>query len=240
MSKKLSIVIPCYNEAENIPMLFEKLRNIERDDIEFVIVNNGSVDNSAEVLKNETENLNPENYKIVNVEKNQGYGFGILSGLKECSGDILSWTHADLQTDVADLITALNLYEKFNDSSVLIKGERKKRKLSETFFTFGMQIASFLIIKTYLTDINAQPKLFSREFYSAYIKDKAPYDFSLDLYVLYMAKKHGRIEKFPVYFTQRLHGEAKGGSGSSFSTRMKLIKRTFKFMFELKKNLKNG
>lgn len=49
---KLSIVIPCYNEAENIPLILKRFREIiGKSNIEVILVNNGSTDNTAEVLK---------------------------------------------------------------------------------------------------------------------------------------------------------------------------------------------
>ena len=236
---KLSIVIPCYNEASNIPLILSRLKKMvkHRDDIEVILVNNGSTDNSEEVFKKGLLKTNKNIFKKVLVQKNQGYGYGILSGLKNARGDVMSWTHADMQTDPVDVLDAFDLYKKNQDKLVFIKGKRKNRVLLETFFTFGMQIVTFFILKAYLKDINAQPKLFSRDFYNKYLKNNAPHDFSLDLHAMYQAKKHGyKILSIPVYFSKRLHGEAKGGGGS-WKNRIKLIKRTFKYILDLKTSL---
>lgn len=48
---KLSIVVPCYNESKNIPLILEKFSSvIKRDDVEVLLVNNGSKDSSQEIL----------------------------------------------------------------------------------------------------------------------------------------------------------------------------------------------
>ena len=93
---KLSIVVPCYNEEKNIPLILERFDEmIERDDIEVILVDNGSTDNSAQVL---TELLPKYSFaRTVKVEVNQGYGYGILQGLRECKGEYIGWTHADMQ-----------------------------------------------------------------------------------------------------------------------------------------------
>ena len=89
-------------------------------------------------------------------------------------------------------------------------------------------------LKTYLDDINAQPKIFSKNFYNKFIKNRAPYDFSLDLFLLYTAKKNGlKIKEIEVNFAKRIHGEAKGGG--SWRTRVKLMKRTLIYIFKLRK-----
>ena len=236
---KLSIIIPCYNEEKNIILLVNEIKKVflKRADIEVLLVDNGSKDNSKKIIEKAIENSN--NIKIVVVPKNKGYGHGILTGLKEAKGEVLSWTHADLQTDIGDVLLGYNVYLKMvkeNNSSenILIKGKRKNRNKLDELFTFGMQIIASVLLKLKLDDINAQPKIFSRDFYEC-IKNGAPNDFSLDLYFLYKALKMGLIYDFPVYFNQRLHGEAKGGG--TLQGKWKLIKRTLKYMRELKREL---
>ena len=236
MNTTLSVVIPCYNEEKNLPYIVAKLSAILRDkthaECEVILVDNGSTDNSAEVFVDLLKGIE-ENIRVVKVDKNQGYGYGILYGLKQANGSFLAWTHADLQTDPADVFKALDLYLLAPKRPVLVKGYRKNRKVSEAFFSWCMGLISSVFLKARLTEINAQPKLFHRDFYEAIVKD-APYDFSLDLYFLFKAKKQGLILDFPVFFLPRLYGEAKGGSGSSLKTRIKLIKRTLKYIGELR------
>lgn len=236
---QLSIVIPCYNEEKNIPHIVAKIKALLRekpfDDCEVLLVDNGSTDRSANVFQKVLEGVE-ENIRVVTVEKNIGYGHGILFGLSQTKGEYLSWTHADLQTDPADTFKALDVYLLAKKRPVIVKGYRRNRKPGEAFFSGCMAMISSVVLKTRLTEINAQPKLFHRSFYEQ-IKDEAPLDFSLDLYFLFKAKKQGLILDFPVFFLPRLYGEAKGGSGSSFKTRVKLIRRTLKYIFELRSRL---
>lgn len=243
MSIKLSIIVPCYNEEKNIPFILERFSSIlkNRNDIELILVDNGSSDKTGETIDLEIGKKNYSFAKKVVVKENQGYGFGILCGLKLAGGDVLAWTHADLQTDPEDVLKAYEIYNQKVESSnkILIKGFRKNRKLLEKFFSFGMQILSSMCLGVYLSEVNAQPKLFSREFYNLF--KSPPYDFSLDLYILYLAKKNNyKIVTIPVYFKDRIYGEAKGGGGSDLRTKWKLIKRTFKYIFELKEKINKG
>lgn len=236
----LSIVVPCYNEEQNIPLILENFSALLNDDIDFelILVNNGSMDKTGAIIDEEIQKNNYNFTKKVTVEKNIGYGHGILEGLKYSTGKILCWTHADLQTDPKDTIKAYRAYldESLKEDKILIKGYRKNRKLSEAFFSFGMQLLVSISLGVYLSEVNAQPKLFSREFYS--LMKHPPNDFSLDLYVLYLARKKGyKIVSIPVYFKERIYGEAKGGGGSDLKTKWKLIKRTFNYIFELKNKI---
>lgn len=239
-STQLSIVIPCYNEEKNIPHIVAKLKALLRGknhtDCEVLLVNNGSTDNSAMVFINELNNIE-ENIKAITVPQNKGYGYGILFGLEKARGEYLAWTHADLQTDPADVFKALDIILTNTQKPILVKGYRSNRKPSEAFFSWCMALVSSMVLKKRLTEINAQPKLFHKNFYNE-IKANAPLDFSLDLYFLFQAKIKGIIVDFPVFFLPRLYGEAKGGSGSTFKVKYKLIKRTFKYIFELKTKLK--
>jgi glycosyltransferase involved in cell wall biosynthesis len=236
----LSVVLPCYNEKDNLSALFQRLDLLVQSEpeIEIVIVNNGSTDGSDKVIEKELKVRNEENFKVCKVEKNLGYGHGILNGLKFAKGDVLSVTHADRQTDPMDVLKAFELYNSANDSTVLVKGYRKNRRVSEAIFSYGMGLLASLVLKTRLTEINAQPKLFSRVFFEK-VQKHAPHDFSLDLYFLYHAKRFGKIIDFPVYFSKRVAGEAKGGSGSSLKIKWKLIKRSFNYIFKLSKTTVN-
>ena len=232
---KLSIVIPCFNEAKNIPLILEKFENIiKRNDIEVLFVNNGSLDNSKKVLNE----LLP-NYpfaKIVEVKENQGYGFGIISGLNEAQGEFIGYTHADLQTDPGDVIRALDIIEAQNNSEMIyVKGLRRGRPILDNFFTYGMSLFETIYLGTKLWDINAQPNIFHRTFF-AKLKKTCPKDFSLDLYFLYVAKKRGfNLVRFNVIFPKRIHGESSWNTG--ISSRWNFIKRTYKYSIKLKKEL---
>ena len=229
---KLSIVIPCYNEADSINLLIDKLLKILKNNIEIILVDNGSTDGTY----NKLISLNlPKNIKVVRIIKNLGYGNGIIQGLKSTKGEIVAWTHADLQTDPGDVIKCYEEYEQdLINKKCIVKGKRKKRSFKEQIITLGMSLYCSIILKEKLVDINAQPKLFHRSFID--LLDSPPLDFSLDLYLLYFFKKQNvKINSIPVYFDKRLHGEAKGGGGSFFG-KMRVIINTIKYVHKLKKD----
>ncbi len=234
----LSIVLPCYNEQDNLPALCQRLDAvaIANNRVEIILVNNGSTDRSAQVLMEMLNTRNRDIFKVVTVEKNIGYGYGILTGLRAARGNVLSVTHADRQTDPMDVLKALSIYLQYQDENLLVKGSRKNRKISEAVFSYGMGLLATFALRARLTEINAQPKLFSKTFFDR-VEKNAPLDFSLDLYLLYQAKKNGRIIDFPVFFEKRVAGEAKGGSGSSMRVKWKLMRRSFNYIFKLRRTL---
>lgn len=103
---KISIVIPCYNEEKNIKLILEEFKKIsfENYELELVFVNNGSKDNSKNVLEEMKQYY--DFLKVVEVVENKGYGYGILEGLKQANGEYLGWMHADMQTSPNEFVNA--------------------------------------------------------------------------------------------------------------------------------------
>lgn len=229
---KLSLVIPCYNEAANLPLLLERCRRLtDACDAEVVLVDNGSTDDSAAVLAR----LLPRHAacRSVRVERNQGYGFGILSGLAAARGEILGWTHADMQTDPLDAARGLALFDRDARQAgreVFVKGRRFGRPWGDTVFTVGMSVFETLLLRQPMWDINAQPTMFSRAFFETW--KNPPHDFALDLYAYYSARRAGAVvRRFPVRFGERAHGVSHWNV--DFAAKRKFIRRTVDFSLQL-------
>ena len=100
-----SLIIPFFNEEKNIPLVIKRIKKIYKKskNLEFILVNNGSNDNSEIVFK---KNLNKKDKRIkyFKIKKNIGYGYGIKYGLKKSKGKYIGWTHSDMQTDPIDIL----------------------------------------------------------------------------------------------------------------------------------------
>ena len=231
-----SIIIPCYNEAENLPLLFKKCEEVHsiNQNLEIVIVDNGSTDNSAIVITKLVKKH--QFFKIVTIQKNKGYGYGILEGLKVARGDILGWTHADMQTDLRDVLKGIVFFENVtNPDKLFIKGKRYGRPLTDVFFTVGMSIFESLLLKKMMWDINAQPTLFHKDFFLSW--ESPPFDFSLDLFAYFLSKKKKYdIKRFPVLFDKRAYGVSSWNIG--FISKYHFIKRTLLYSFKLNKRIR--
>lgn len=237
----LSIIVPCYNEVENLPMLVDKLQKLLQSTnhkIEIVLVNNGSTDNSDKVLEELLQNQSA--IRSILVEVNLGYGYGLNQGFNSARGEVLACTHADMQTDPQAILEAYEKYLKLSENStreILIKGRRINRPIVERIFTFLMQTYANLKLNTNLSDIGAQPKLFSKTFWDS-VSEKAPYEFGWDIYILSAIEKIGQIETIDVDYSLRQFGEASGGSGS-WKSRINLCKRMLMTINKLSKNMKD-
>ena len=229
---KLSLVIPCYNEAANLPLLLDRCAGlVSGRDIEVILVDNGSCDLTPEILKE----LLPQypGCRCVRVELNQGYGYGILSGLRAARGSVIGWTHADLQTDPQDALRGLDLFTQHGDR-LFVKGRRYGRPVMDVLFTTGMSLFETLLLAQPMWDINAQPTLFHREFFESW--EDPPHDFSIDLFAYYQALRTGlTVMRFPVRFGQRAHGVSHWNV--NWAAKRKFISRTIQFSLHLRKRI---
>ena len=230
MNIKYSLVIPCFNEQKSLEVLLPQLVIvIERvkNDVEFILVNNGSTDRTIEILSR----LSSKNITIVSLDKNVGYGGGIKAGLLKCKGDFIGWIHADLQYSIFEVIAELG---KIDSKTEYIKGKRRGRTLFQNFISLNMSIFETLMFKSLVYDINAQPTLFRRNFLVNLTE--MPNDFSIDLYSYVMAKRFNlHISRFRVNFVKRSYGKSNWNSGLISLIKMSL--RTVRYSIYLRRNL---
>ena len=106
-----------------------------KKNIEIILVNNGSTDDSLKVLKKLIPNHN-SNLKFVNIKVNKGYGHGIL-WFKKAKGDVLGWTHADLQTHPKDALKGLEYFKKINQKRYLLKDKEEIEEFLIIFFNWN-------------------------------------------------------------------------------------------------------
>ncbi len=138
MKKKLSVIIPIYNEEGNIPALFERLSSVvSKMDVEpeFLFVNDGSRDNSIALIKA----LAVKNtfVKYIDFSRNFGHQVAVSAGLDKASGDAIVIIDADLQ-DPPELI--IEMFGKMQNGFDVVYAKRRARK-GESFlkkFTAGM------------------------------------------------------------------------------------------------------
>jgi glycosyltransferase involved in cell wall biosynthesis len=150
---KVSIIIPFYNEEENIPNLVNTLsefcKKTTECNFEIVFVNDGSIDNSLLVI----ENIEHSNYtaKIISLSKNFGSHAALRAGITVASGDFISFMYADLQDPLELIIEMLNkIKESVKNEIVWATRRNVSSKFSEKLFSkFYSSLMKKFVLKDY-------------------------------------------------------------------------------------------
>ena len=126
MSKLLSVVLPCFNESENVKSTYntltEILKNIDME-YELIFVDNGGTDNQLHLMK-ELYFKDQSHVKIISLSRNFGYQMSLSAGLENANGDAVILIDADLQ-DPPDMI--LQFVDKWKQGYEIVYGIRSKR-----------------------------------------------------------------------------------------------------------------
>lgn len=132
---RLSLVVPCYNEAGNVQLFAEKAReNLSLIDYEIVFVNDGSKDDTMKELK-KLKDAKKENITIVNFSRNFGKEAGIYAGFQHAKGDYVAIVDADLQQPlevVREMYDFLEAHEEY-DAVAAYQAERKEGRILTAF-----------------------------------------------------------------------------------------------------------
>ena len=229
MSPRLSVVVPCFNEAASLPALVDAFGQAGSGrDFELILVDNGSTDGTAEAIRD----LPPFTRRL-RLLKNRGYGGGIWAGLSAAEGEYLAWTHADLQCDPADVFAAHDaLLASGAPHRTIVKGLRRRRSLREEIVTRGMNALATAVLRRPFRDVNGQPKVFHRSLTVSL--ERPPSDISFDLFVLDRAMRLGwSIETVPVVVRPRAHGESSWAA--TWASQWRAAALVAKSMFRLRR-----
>ena len=140
---KVSIIVPVYNEEKTLHLILEKIneQNITGIKMEIIIVNDGSTDNSLNILK-EFSHLY---HKLINLEKNKGKGGAVREGLKAATGEYILFQDADMEYDPSEYGKLLEpiikqdadivMGSRLMTSSLTRRGGYSKNRIGNNFIT---------------------------------------------------------------------------------------------------------
>lgn len=218
-SKMISVIVPVYNEEDNVGPLFEALLPVLSKltpDYEVIAVNDGSTDLSLERLsalaKQHTE------IKVVNFRRNFGQTAAIMAGIDYSCGEIIVFIDSDLQNDPADIPLLL---EKLNQGYDVVSGWRKNRKDAAIRRNFVSRVANKFISwvsGVHLRDYGCTLKAYRAEV----IRDVRLYGEMHRFIPIYATWMGAKVTEIPVSHHERRFGHSKYG-----------LERTFKVLLDL-------
>jgi glycosyltransferase involved in cell wall biosynthesis len=204
----LSIVMPCYNESAIVEYTVRRLIAAFDDRgwrLELITVDNGSTDATGEILARLAGEL-PGVVKH-RVEANQGYGFGVISGLPRCTADWVGIIPADGQVDGEDVV---RLFEAAVASDGWIVAKVRRRFRMDGLWRKVVSVSYNLFVRALWPrlgsiDINGSPKLFPRRAYE--VMDLQSKDWLLDPEIMIKAHRLGlRVLELNVFARMRGNG----------------------------------
>ncbi|MDB5010082.1 MAG: hypothetical protein JWQ06_871 [Mucilaginibacter sp.] len=215
--KALSIIIPAYNESKNIPLVIPGIIDFcSKHNYQLIIVNDGSIDNSKELLNEFSTN---ECVTLIHHKINNGYGGAIKTGIAACETEYLVTMDCDgqhLADDIKDLYDQLLLHD-----ADMIVGSRKGLKSGSLSRSAGKKMIRFIIKRLMplpIYDINSGMKLYRADLGKKYCKicpDSMAYS---DVICLIFINKFHKVIEWPININQRKLGESTVNMKTAFHT----------------------
>lgn len=226
----VSLVIPCYNEASSVrgtaTRIVDAFHN-QHIGLELVLVDNGSSDKTGSII----DELIAEGMPIIRetVKVNRGYGHGILSGLRRCTGGYAGFLCADSQVDAVDVVRVAEIALN-SQTPKLVKVRRRFRMdgiYRKTISILYNGLANLVFGGLHSIDINGNPKILPREYLQR--MQLRSEDWFLDPEVMIKTKRLG----LPVYeFNVLGQMRAEGLSHVRGSTMWEFFKNLMKYRFD--------
>jgi glycosyltransferase involved in cell wall biosynthesis len=224
----LSVVVPVYNEQENLPPLFDAI-HAALDPLaltwELVLVDDGSRDGSLDVLRSLAEQ-DPEHVRVVVFRRNFGQTAAIAAGIDHSRGEIIVLLDADLQNDPADIPLLLT---KLDEGYDLVSGWRKDRHDAWLTRTLPSNAANWLISTVtgvHLHDYGCTLKAYRRDALSGFRLYGEMHRFI----PVFAHSVGARITEMPVRHQARKYGKGKYGLERTVKVLLDLF--TVKFLLD--------
>jgi len=222
----ISVIIPIYNEAENIPVLHERvsaaLDRLGRS-WELVLVNDGSTDASPALL-DQVAAKDPH-VTVVHFRRNYGQTAALMAGIDHASGAIIVPMDGDLQNDPNDIV---RLLVKLDEGFDVVSGWRKDRKDNAVKRNLPSRLANLLISRVsgvHLHDYGCSLKAYRRDV----LTGVKLYGEMHSFVPIYAAWNGARVTELEVTHHPRLYGESKYGLERILKVVLDLI--VVKFLF---------
>lgn len=201
----LSVIVPAYNEAKTIREILEKINSVNIDK-EIIVVDNGSTDETAKILRK----IQYANLKIIHHSSNRGKGGAIFTGLANASGELTIIQDADLEYEPTEYIKLIEEIKKDNVDMVL--GVRFTKgyhgllipKLGNCFLTGLLNV----LFGTQFNDFLTCYKLMRRDTFNNLGLISSGFDIDIEI-IAKALKRRLKIKQVPISYRPRSYVEGK-------------------------------
>lgn len=193
---KVSIILPFYNESKIVEEIFKEvfLFSEENKDYEFIFVNDGSTDNTLELLGKILSNSKTKRIKIVSYKNNLGKGYAIRKGVEYAFGEFICFTDSDLAYSLDHLkllVEKLKYYDLAIGCRNLSPLNEEKISMMRFIVGRGYNILTRIFFGFGNFDTQAGIKGFKKEVAKELFSKQKMNNYSFDVEIIYLAKKKG-------------------------------------------------
>ena len=215
--EKVSIIIPVFNEEDNLELLLAKLQVLTDFEWEAIFVNDGSRDQSAEILDELA--IKDKRVKVIHFLRNYGQTAAMAAGFAHTQYDIVVPLDADLQNDPADIVHLLAKMAKGYD---VVSGWRKDRQDATWTRVWPSNLANSLI--SYITGVKLHDYGCTLKAYKKEILQEVKLYGEMHRFIPAYAAWHGaKVTEIEVKHHPRIHGQTKYGLGKTFRVILDLL-----------------
>jgi glycosyltransferase involved in cell wall biosynthesis len=226
----LSIVMPAYNEEQNIVSAVEAVSAVAQKldlDYEIILVNDGSRDRTGDIARHDLAQRIP-NFRLVEHFPNRGYGGALKAGFAAAMKDLIAFVPADNQFDFGEIRLLLG---RLTPDTMIVSGRRVDRKdsLIRKFNGFGWNLVVRILFGYLIKDIDCGFKLLRRELLDhIHVESNGA---MIDTEMLAETRARGYpIAEVPVIHLPRVAGSPTGAN-------LKVILRAFRDLFKFRLRL---
>jgi len=214
----ISIVIPTYNERENIRVLIPRTIAIFEENGfsgEIIVVDDGSEDGTAEEVEMLTKNYG--NIRLIQRGKKMGLGSAYKTGFKAAKGDIIFEMDADLSHDPLEIPNFIKKIEEGNDlvigSRYIKEGDIKNWSYLRILVSKTANYMANRLLKLDINDATSGYRAYKKDILNKMDMDEIKSDgYAFQVEMVYFTRKNGfRIAEIPIIFTERRSGLSKLG-----------------------------
>lgn len=203
---KLSVIIPCYNEAGTILEIIKRVKKTPWNK-EIIVIDDGSNDGTAELLKTIKDNQ----ITVIFQKVNQGKGAALKIGIKQTTGDYVVIQDADLEYDPQDWKKLFDPIKK--GKAQVVYGSRFTGEHRDMFFWHWLgnkllTLITNILFNTTLSDMETGYKVFKREIIQAIPLRANRFDFEPEI-TAKILKSGVRIYEVPISYAGRDYNEGK-------------------------------
>lgn len=227
MENLLSVIVPAYNEASNLQVLIpEWTRFCSENNFKLIVIDDGSIDSTKEVLKG----FKHPNLEVIHHKVNRGYGAALKTGIMHAGTEFVITMDADGQHQLSDISKLLSKITG-SDADMVI-GSREQLQIDGLYRKTGKWIIrkfTRFLMPISIYDLNSGMKLFRRELAQRYISIcPDSMSFSDTIALIFINQGHMVIEA-PIAINKRLSGKSTITIHTAFDTIWKILNMTMLF-----------